>query len=185
VLATPFAVSTNWHVLTGAACSGKTTLIDMLAAKGFATAPESAREYLKAEVAKGRSFADIFGNPDDEPIMARLQMRLERELRPRRLIFLDRALPDCLTFYRFCGLDPNEILADCRQRRYASVFILDRLPFCQDDIRLDDDPTADLLDAWLARDYRALGYAVVRVPVLPPEPRLAFILDALCAQRLM
>ena len=28
LLSTPFDVQTNWHVITGAACCGKTTLID-------------------------------------------------------------------------------------------------------------------------------------------------------------
>ena len=31
ILSTPFGVQTNWHVITGAPCSGKTTLIDQLA----------------------------------------------------------------------------------------------------------------------------------------------------------
>ncbi|MHC4071894.1 MAG: AAA family ATPase, partial [Planctomycetota bacterium] len=35
LLATPFGIQTNWHVITGAPCSGKTTLIDQLADKGF------------------------------------------------------------------------------------------------------------------------------------------------------
>ena len=31
ILSTPFGIQTNWHVITGAACTGKTTLIDGLA----------------------------------------------------------------------------------------------------------------------------------------------------------
>lgn len=31
LLSTPFAVQTNWHVITGAICCGKTTLINLLA----------------------------------------------------------------------------------------------------------------------------------------------------------
>jgi len=34
LLSTPFRVQTNWHVITGSACSGKTTLIDQLANRG-------------------------------------------------------------------------------------------------------------------------------------------------------
>ena len=47
-----------------------------------------------------------------------------------------------------------------------------------------DDATADLMDEWLARDYSALGYSVVRVPVLSPEERLAFVLERLSEQGL-
>ena len=47
LLSTPFRVQTNWHVITGASCSGKTTLIDQLADKGFQTVPEVARQYFE------------------------------------------------------------------------------------------------------------------------------------------
>ena len=36
---------------------------------------------------------------------------------------------------------------------------------------------AKTLNEWLARDYRALGYHVVRVPVMPPDERLAFLVN--------
>jgi predicted ATPase len=172
-------VQTNWQVLTGAACCGKTTLINQLAAKGFKTLPEAARQYIDGELAKGRTFAEMFGNAADEICMTDMQREAERRLRTADIVFLDRALPDSITFYRFCGLDPNELVADCLRRRYAAVFLLDRLPFRQDGARLEHDATSDLLDTWLARDYGTLGYDVVRVPVRPPEERLAFVLNCL------
>jgi len=46
-----------------------------------------------------------------------------------------------------------------------SVFILDRFPFQQEGMRFEDDATAGLIDEWLLREYSALGYSVVRVPV--------------------
>jgi ABC-type molybdenum transport system ATPase subunit/photorepair protein PhrA len=42
LLSSPFKVQTNWHVITGALCSGKTTLIDQLTEMGFQTVPENA-----------------------------------------------------------------------------------------------------------------------------------------------
>jgi hypothetical protein len=44
----------------------------------------------------------------------------------------------------------------------------------------EDDASASFLDEWLARDYSALGYSVVRVAVLPTQKRLAFVLESLC-----
>jgi predicted ATPase len=182
LLSTPFGVQTNWHVITGAACSGKTTLIDQLADKGFETVPETGRQYLEREMAKGRTLDKIFENETDERGMKDMQLRIEHGLRAIDVAFLDRAFPDCLTFYRASGLNPNEILAECFHHRYASVFVLDRLPFRQDAARIEDDATAGLLDEWLARDYGALGYDIVRVPVLSPQERLAFVLERLSEQ---
>jgi len=53
LLSIPFGVQTNWHVLTGAASSGKTTLINMLADKGYETVPEIARQFIDREMARG------------------------------------------------------------------------------------------------------------------------------------
>ena len=69
--------------------------------------------------------------------------------------------------------------------RYASIFVLNRLPFQQNGARIKDDAIAGLLDEWLVRDYCALGYSVVRVPVLSIKDRLAFIFERLSEQGLM
>jgi predicted ATPase len=45
-----------------------------------------------------------------------------------------------------------------------------------------DADIAGSLAEWHARDDRALGYEVVRVPVLPPPERLAFVLERLAGQ---
>jgi predicted ATPase len=178
LLDTPFEVKTNWHVLTGAPCSGKTTLIDLLAARGFQTVTEVGRRYIEQEIARGRTLDEIRAS---EVIFSRLikdlQLETERGLMPQEVIFLDRGFPDCLTFFRLRGLDPNGILPECFYYHYATVFILDRFTLQKDCVRTEDDVAADLLDKWLACDYIALGYDVVRVPVLPPEERLAFVLE--------
>ena len=62
--------------------------------------------------------------------------------------------------------------------------MLDRLPYQQDGIRGGTDETATYFESWMLRDYRALGYEIVRVPVLTPEERLRFVLDRLSEQGL-
>ncbi len=185
LLSTPFGVQTNWHVITGAPCSGKTTLIDQLADKGFQTVPEGARQYLEREVARGRTVDEIREDEATQRGIEDMQLRIEGGLRAIDVLFLDRAFPDCLAFCRVFGLNPNEILAECFHHRYASVFILDRFPVQQNGFRTADDALAGLLDEWTARDYSALGYRVVRVPVLSPEERLAFVLERLSEQGLI
>lgn len=180
ILSTPFRVQTNWHVITGASSSGKTTLIELLTIKGFQTFPEVGRQYFERELAQGRKIDEI---REDRTAMTRqiygLWLKFNDGLRATDITFLDRGLPDALSFYRFAKMNPNEILLDCFQHRYASVFILNRLPYQQDGIRGGDDTTAAYFDSWMERDYSALGYKVVRVPVLPPEERLAFVLERL------
>lgn len=186
LLATPFGVQTNWHVITGGACCGKTTLIDLLAEQGFQTVPETGRQVIEREVAKGRSVEDVFreGATYARMIM-NLQLQTEQRLRATDLFFLDRALPGCLPFYRHFGLDVDEVLAECFHHRYASVFILDLLPLELDGARVQDEAYTVRLDEALVCYYGALGYDVVRVPVLSPEERLEFVLERLSEQGLV
>lgn len=178
LLCTPCTVQTRWHVITGAPSCGKTTLIDLLAARGFETVPETARTYMEAEVARGRSLDEIHADPAGlQRSIQRRQVAVERGLRADDLLFLDGAVPGSLAWYRLFGLDPNEALPDCFHHRYAAVFVLDRLPLQLNGYRFGDDAYEGFLDGWLTRDYRSLGYAVIRVPVLPPEERLALVLD--------
>ena len=186
LLSTPFRAQTNWHVITGAPSCGKTTLIDQLADKGFQTVPETARLCIEREMAQGRTIHEILENRAAlQRRLIAMQCRIEGGLRPIDLLFLDRGVPDHLAYCRVAGLNPNEFLAECFYHRYASVFILDRLPAQQNGVRTEDDASAGLLDEWLARDYSALGYSIVRVPVLSPEERLAFVLERLSEQGLI
>ncbi|UCF61735.1 MAG: ATP-binding protein [Anaerolineaceae bacterium] len=186
LLSTPFKVQTNWHVITGAPSCGKTTLIDQLADKGFRTVPEIAHMYIEREMALGRKINEILKNRVDlQGILIDMQLGIEHELQANEVTFLDRALPDCLAFNRYVGLNPNDLLTECFYHRYASVFILDPLPFHENGVRDDDSAVVSYLDEWLARDYSALGYLVVRVPVLVPQERLEFVLERLSEQGLI
>ena len=185
LLLTPFGIQTNWHMITGAPCSGKTTLIDLLAEKGFHTVPEVGRQYVAGELAKGRTGDEIRVDKTTQSGIAEVTLRIARGLRLDDVVFLDGGFPSSLTYSQLAGLDPNEMLADCFHHRYASIFILDRLPFQPNGVRFEDDATDGLLDEWLARDYSSLGYSVVRVPVLPPQERLAFVLERLSEQGLI
>ena len=184
LLATPYSRQTNWHVITGAPCSGKSTLVDQLAARGFQTAPEAARQYFEREMAATGKTIDQIRN-EMEPCVqgiTDLMLKIEQELDPNQIVFLDRGFPDCLAFIRQAGMDLNRYLPDCFHYRYAAVFMLDRFPVRQDDVRIEDESAAKYLDQWHECDYAALGYRVVRVPVLPPKERLAFVLENVSAK---
>jgi predicted ATPase len=186
LLSTPFGVQTNWHVIAGAPSCGKTTLIGQLADQGFRTVPEGARLYIEKEMARGRTIDEIHANAAARQRGIKdMHLSIEGGLRATDVAFLDRAIPDCLAWDRLFGLNPNELLPECFHHRYASVFILAPLPYEKNGIRLKDASIVGYLDEWHVRDYTALGYDVVRVPVLAPEERLAFVLERLSEQGLI
>jgi predicted ATPase len=186
LLSTPFRIRTNWHVITGAPSCGKTTLVNLLIEKGFQTVPEVARQYMQREIAQGRTIEEIHENGVAlQRRIIEMQLSIEGGLRADDVIFLDGAVPGSLAWFRAFGLNPNEILRECFHQRYASVFVLDRLPLKLDGLRFENDMLNSFLDEWINRDYNALGYRVVRVPVLEPEERLVFVLERLSEQGLL
>jgi predicted ATPase len=141
---------------------------------------------MEREIARGRTIDEIRENGAAlQRGLEDMQLSIEGGLRAIDVAFLDGAVPGSLAWYRVFGLNPNEILLECFHHRYASVFILDRLPLQLNGLRFEDDAYTGLLDEWIARDYSALGYSVVRVPVLAPEERLAFVLERLSEQGLI
>lgn len=187
LLATPFKVQTDWNVITGTPSSGKTTLINQLAGKGFQTVPETARLYIKREMAKGQI---LHPSRMDAAALQRnikdMQLGVERKLPTNDTLFLDGAVPGSLSFYRVFGLNPNEMLLECFHHRYASVFVLEPLPFQLDEERVKEVLSfTSFLDKWHTQDYLALGYNVVRVPILSPEEWIAFVIERLSEQGLM
>jgi predicted ATPase len=53
LLRTFFRIQTNWHVITGVSCSGKTTLISQLADSGFKTVPDVVPHFFERDVQRG------------------------------------------------------------------------------------------------------------------------------------
>ncbi len=183
LLSTPFKVRTNWHVITGAPSSGKTTLINLIKKQGFNTSPEPARMFIERELSKGFTIEYVQKALKTlNRAIANFHLAIEAQLQVNETIFLDRGFPDCLPYHRIHGLNPNELLDDCFHHKYKSVFILQRLPFQQDGVRYENDKIAEFHQSWLLKDYHALGYKPILVPLLSPEERLRFILEKLSEQ---
>ena len=109
-----------------------------------------------------------------------MQIEQEASLSPADMIFLDRAIPDALAYYRFLSLTPDEKLLNAlRKVYYKKIFILDILPLVQDYARTEDEAAQKKIHKLLTEVYESLPFPVVHVPVLPPEERVDFILKHL------
>ena len=96
---------TNWYVITGGPSSGKTTTIDLLHLKGYTTTIEHARHYIDTQKVTGRSVAEIRKNQKEfQSGILDMQIEQETSLSNDELVFLDRAIPDALAYYRFLGI---------------------------------------------------------------------------------
>lgn len=176
-----FETETSWIVITGAPSSGKTSVIDALISRGYAVQGEVARELIEECLRHGLSLADVKadGGKQLQADILRIKTSREKQLAPLDTVFMDRGMPDSISYFRLAGLDTNAAMAACRHFRYRAVFIFDRLPVIRDGVRSEDEAAAMQIDVMLEADYRSLGYVPVRVPVMPIAARTDFILKTL------
>lgn len=175
-----FIHETNWVAITGAPSSGKTSVIEELARRGFATQGEVARELIEALLKDGKTISEIRQNPENAKELQRriidLKFTREKALDPERTVFMDRGMADSVTYFRIAGLDTQEAERMSRIFHYRAVFLFDRLPLVKDSARIESEIEAVRIDKMLAEDYKALGYELIRVPVMPVMARADFIL---------
>lgn len=171
---------THWQVITGAPCSGKTAVICELERRGFRVAHEAARAHIDAELKSGKTLAEIKADPlAFERHILYAKIRREAALPDRETVFLDRAVPDSIAYYRLEGLCPEDPLARSRLVRYQNIFFFERLRLEPDRVRTEDDALAERLDHALKACYRHLGYVLRQVPILSVKDRADFILQHL------
>jgi len=171
---------TNWYVITGAPCSGKTAVINGLEQLGYQVVHEVARAFIDAEIQKGKSIAriksDIFAF---ERHILDTKIAIEDSLPEENIIFMDRAVPDSIGYYILEGLDPKDPITKSKQRQYKKIFFFERLKFEKDNVRSEDDMIAARIDHLLKKSYQMLGYKIAQVPLLSVTERIDFIIDRL------
>lgn len=180
----PHPADTHWHVVTGGPSSGKTTTVDLLRARGYATTIEHARHYIDLQRITGHSTEEVRARQREfQRAVVDMQIEQERSLDPSRTVFLDRALPDSLAYYRFLDLEPEPaLLRAVASARYATVFLLDLLPLATDYARTEDTAAQRRIHDLIGQVYRERQFDVVTVPALPREARVDFILERALAR---
>jgi len=171
-------IKTNWNVITGGPCTGKTTVINILTNRGYKTTIEHARHYIDTQKIKGRTVEEIKENKKQFQLgVLNMQIEQEAALNPDDIVFLDRALPDAMAYYQFLGLEyDNRLVEQCNKYCYHKVFILGRLPLINDYARLEDEEAQMQIHNLIIKVYESFSCPIVHVPVLEPEERVDFIL---------
>lgn len=169
-------------VITGGPGSGKTTLIDALAAAGIATSPEVGRAIIREEMAIGGTALPW---ADERAFAERMVVRevaAHTEARARgTAVVLDRGVPDVVGFLRVSGLPvPSHIDAAARTCRYnPCVFIApywDAI-YTGDAERRQTPAVAEATHAIMTQTHHDYGYGLVELPLASVAERFDFVLD--------
>lgn len=172
------------HVVTGGPGSGKSTLVEALAAAGVATSPEVGRRIIREQLAIGgqalpwadeRAFAELMIEGEVAAHAAALALGVP--------VVLDRGVPDVIGFLRVSGLvvpPPMEVAA--RTYRYnARVFLAPFWPeiYRHDAERRQPPALAERTEAIMRETYAARGYRLVELPRVSVAERVAFVVAQL------
>ncbi len=173
-------MSHRFFVVTGGPGSGKTSLIEALAAEGVAHVPEAGRAIIRDQVAIGgtalpwadrAAFAERMFHRD-------LDAHRAAERHPGPVIF-DRGLPDVIGYLTLCGLPvPSAMWQAAERCRYhGRVFLAPFWPeiYGEDAERRQSAEEAEATGRIMARIYTELGYEPVPLPLAPIPERIAFV----------
>lgn len=168
---------TNWHVITGAPCSGKTAVICELERLGHQVVHEVAREYIDERLQHEQTISQIKADIlSFESHILQKKIEIERSRLKEETVFLDRAVPDSIGYYILEGLDPYDPIQKSRLWRYKNIFFFDRIPFEKDPVRSENDKIASRIEGLLKESYRMLGYEITFVPLMSISERVRLIL---------
>ena len=170
-------------VLTGGPGTGKSTLLDALAACGIATEAEVARKVLKAPGGMALRAQDpaAFG----KAMMAGEIAAFHHAAKSRVPVVFDRGFADTVGFFRLSHLPiPRELDEACRVLRYEGLIF--RAPpwadiYALDDQRIQTWEEAIASDTAVIAAWRAYGYEPIDLPLVPVAERVAFVLDRIAA----
>lgn len=168
---------TNWCIITGAPCSGKTAVINEIERRGIRVIHEVARAYIDRQLKKGLQLSQIKTDAlQFERHILLEKVRIQASLPATATIFLDRGVPDSIAYFKLEGLDPTESLRHSRSVRYRRIFFFERLDFSIDDVRSENEKMAARLNDLLIEAYLQMGYDIEMVPVMPVKDRTEMVL---------
>lgn len=165
-------------MISGGPSSGKTTLINELAARGYKTAGEAARFLIEQKIGEGKSVEDIQNTNEFQKEVLDLQLRNEKNAPKDKIVFFDRAIPDGLAYCQFQKLNVPEYASLDLRGRYKKIFFCQQLSVDKDGIRIESDKSARELSRLIWQAYDDLGYEIINLPAAPtPDNRIKTVIS--------
>lgn len=179
----PLSLESMVYVITGGPGFGKTTLLHLLAEKGFSVCPETAREILSSNESVTEWTERKKLPVDFERKVTEKRMNFLLATDPNTTAFSDRGLPDQIAYSWFKQKVPSnyieEVVNTCRYAPYVFVTPPWKEIYSQDEIRTENFAEACEINSCVLKAYLHYGYQIIDLPLRYPEERVNFILNFL------
>lgn len=170
----------NIIVIIGGPGTGKTTLIDALAEKGYRCYPEISRD-VTLEARKNGIEQLFLQNPllfSELLLEGRKKQFLDACADKAETVFIDRGLPDVLAYMHYIGDSyPPHFDQTCRNHVYTRIFVLPpwKEIYTSDEARYESFEQAQHIYDHLLETYGKYGYTMTEVPKDTVANRVAYI----------
>lgn len=170
----------DWCVITAGPSAGKSSTIRELNHRGYRTAPEAARILFDQAISEGRDPADVRKDDDFHEQVEAIDYNIIDNMPSDETVFFDRSLADNIAYRRRFGNVDTQRITDISiavKQSFDYVFLLDRIEFKDDEVRVEDESEAQATHNELRSVYEDLGFDVIEVPVMPVDERADYIED--------
>lgn len=174
-------MKTQKIILTGGPSTGKSTIIKELEKRGYPVIHEVARKIIQSRANYAPTKQEW---KTRQSLIYQEQLKEESKYQNEKIVFLDRGSPDIIAYSKY---HLGETSSKFKTSHYDKIFLLERLPFENDGLRIESGETeAQEVHDIIHSTYKELGYNPTPVPVFPSkniqasiETRTNFILSKL------
>lgn len=171
-------VKDSVNIITAGPSAGKSSTIRELSARGYRTLPEAARILFDQAISEGRDPAAVRKDDDFHEQVETIDRQIERHITDGQTVFLDRGLGDNIAYRRRFGNNDHDAILRLHQEceeRYDNVFILERIDFEDDEVRVEDEEEARKTHEAIQQAYFDMGYNLIEIPIMPVDERVDMI----------
>lgn len=162
-------------MISGPPCSGKTSVVQALAERGYTTVAEVASQV----IVEGKLLPLQDRYSFQKEVFER-QLKAESAFASRQdVVFFDRGIYDALVIYEFEGLPVPDFLQSmlASEKRYDLVLLFDCLDNWQDNgVRYENLEYARAIAPLYEKVYRRMGVPAIQVPAGNVEERVEFVI---------